>query len=221
VTRTAGIHKPWAKTPWDAVLAALERKEKENHMKTSIAMLAVAGLAGTAAAQSYNGAGFTIPDSDPAGASSSIVIADAGSVLDLTVTLSGLTHTWVGDLIITLSNGSSTIDLINRTGFPGSIAGFSWNLNGDYTFDDAASATFEGFAGTTSSILPSGSYAPEGALSSFNGGSIAGTWTLSISDNAGADTGALQGWTLTNVPAPSAVALLGLGGVVAGRRRRA
>jgi hypothetical protein len=222
VTRTAGIHKPWEKTPWDAVLAALEKKEKENHMKTSIAMLAIAGLAGTAAAQSYNGAGFTIPDNASAGASSSIVIADAGSVLDLTVTLSGLTHTWVGDLIITLSNGSSTIDLINQPGGSGGIGfGFSWNLGGDYTFDDAASATFEGFTGPSSAILPSGSYAPEGALSSFNGGSIAGTWTLSISDNAGGDTGAFQGWTLTNVPAPSAVALLGLGGVVAGRRRRA
>lgn len=195
-------------------------------MKTSIAMLAIAGLAGTAAAQSYNGAGFAIPDNSAAGpgsASSSIVITDAGSVQDLTVTLTGMNHTWVGDLIITLSNGSSSIDLINRTGNgPTSTFGFSWNLDGDYTFDDAAGQSFEGFGNPgTGVILSSGSYAPEGALSSFNGGSLAGTWTLSISDNATGDTGGLSGWTLTNVPAPSAVALLGLGGLVAGRRRRA
>lgn len=190
-------------------------------MKTSIAMLAIAGLAGTAAAQSFSGAGFAIPDNSPAGASSSIVTT-GGTVQGLTVTLSGMSHTWVGDLIITLSNGSSTIDLVNRPNFPATGFGFSWNLNGDYTFDDAAGQTFEGFGNPGSLVdLPSGSYAPEGALSSFNGGSFAGTWTLSISDNAAGDTGSFTGWTITNVPAPSAVALLGLGGVVAGRRRRA
>lgn len=193
-------------------------------MKTSIAMFAIAGLAGTAAAQSFSGSGFAIPDSSFAGpgSASSSIVTTGGTVQGLTVTLSGLNHTWAGDLIISLSNGSSSIDLINRPGFPALSFGYSWDLDGTYTFDDAAGQSFEGFGNPGSgSILPSGSYAPEGALSSFNGGSFAGTWTLSISDNAGGDTGSFNGWTITNVPAPSAVALLGLGGVVAGRRRRA
>lgn len=191
-------------------------------MKNTIALITLAGLAGTAAAQSYNGAGFVIPDNNPAGATSQIVIGDAGTVQDLTVTLTGLSHTWVGDLIITLSNGSSTIDLANRTGSTGSsTVGFSWNLGGDYTFDDAAATSWEDFGNPGSgNVLPSGSYTPEGSLASFNGGSLAGTWTLFISDNAGLDTGSFGGWTLTNVPAPGALALLGLGGLAAGRRRR-
>lgn len=189
-----------------------------------VALITIAALAGTAAAQSYNGSGFAIPDNNPAGASSSIVVTDAGNLIDLNVTLNNMAHTWVGDLIIRLSNGSTTVTLIDRPGVPQiSTVGFSWNLLGNYTFDDAAGTTFEsiGNAVGTAFNLPSGSYAPEQALAAFNGQSLAGTWTLSISDNAGLDTGSLGSWTLTAVvPAPSAMALLGLGGLVAGRRRR-
>lgn len=187
----------------------------------NVALLTVAALAGTAAAQTFNGAGFTIPDNNPAGNSSSIVIGSGGNVLDLTVTMLGATHTWVGDLTISLSNGSSTVNLAARPGFTGTGFGFSWNLAGDYTFADGAAQTWQSIGvQTTAFNLPSGTYAPAEALSTFNGGSLVGTWTLRIVDSAGGDTGGIQGWTLTNVPAPSALALLGLGGVVAGRRRR-
>jgi subtilisin-like proprotein convertase family protein len=190
----------------------------------NIALLTIAALAGTAAAQSYNGSGFSIPDNNPAGASSSIVVADSGNLVDLNVTLNTMAHTWVGDLIIRLSNGSTTVDLINRPGVPelGTV-GYSWNLLGNYTFDDAAGTTFESIGNGVGSAfnLASGSYAPEQALAAFNGQSLAGTWTLSISDNAGLDLGSLGSWTLTaTVPAPTSLALLGLGGLVAGRRRR-
>lgn len=192
-------------------------------MKIAIAL--IAGLAAAASAADYNGAGFVIPDNLPgAPGSSSIVIADAGSIVDLNVTLNNANHTWVGDLIITLSNGSTTIDLINRPGVPelGTV-GYSWNLAGTYTFDDSAATTFESIGNGVGSAfnLASGSYAPENALSAFNGQNLAGTWTLSISDSASLDTGSIGGWTLSaTVPAPSAMALLGLGGLVATRRRR-
>lgn len=193
-------------------------------MKTKIALITLAALAGSAAAQSFNGAGFAIPDNNPAGASSSIVITDSGNIVNLTVTLNNAAHTWVGDLIIRLSNGSTTIDLINRPGVPEvSTVGFSWNLLGDYTFDDAAATSFESIGNGVGSAfnLPSGSYSPEQALAAFNGASLAGTWTLSISDNAGLDTGSIGSWTLTAVvPAPASLAMLGLGGLAAARRRR-
>lgn len=195
-------------------------------MKTAFAIVALAGLTATASAQSYSGAGGAIPDNGGATGNaftSSIVITDSGSVQDLTVTLNGAAHTWVGDLIVSLSNGSTTIDLINRPGVPelGTVC-YSWNLLGDYTWADSGASSFEDVGNGVGSAfnLASGVYSPENALAAFNGGSLAGTWTLSISDNAGADTGSIAGWTLTNVPAPSALALLGLGGVVAGRRRR-
>ena len=41
-----------------------------------------------------------------------------------------------------------------------------------------------------------------------------------IAAAGGGDTGAIAGWELRIVPAPSALALLGLGGVIAGRRNR-
>lgn len=193
-------------------------------MKTAIAL--VAGLTAAASAADYNGAGFVIPDNSPAGASSSIVIGDAGNLVDLNITLNDITHTWVGDLIITLSNGSTSVDLVNRPGVPDQgTVGWAYNLNGDYTFDDAAGTTnwdnVNGGVQDSAFTIGSGSYIPFSALSAFNGASLAGTWTLSISDNAGLDTGALGGWTLSaTVPTPSSMALLGLGGLVATRRRR-
>jgi len=196
-------------------------------MKTAIAIIALAGLTGAASAQTdYFGAGGSFPDNGgPSNQfSSSIVIADAGNVADINVTLNGAAHTWVGDLIVTLSNGSTSVELINRPGEPDdSTVGWSWNLNGDYTWDDDGASSFEDVGNLNDSLfdLPSGTYSPENALSAFNGDALAGTWTLTISDNALFDTGGIQGWTLTaTVPAPTSMALLGLGGLVAGRRRR-
>lgn len=53
-------------------------------------------------------------------------------------------------------------------------------------------------------------------------GGDAGVWTLRIYDWASGDTGSLGGWSIdvTHVPAPGALALLGLAGLVSGRRRR-
>ena len=54
------------------------------------------------------------------------------------------------------------------------------------------------------------------------GKDITGDWKLIIVDAAGGDIGALVEWSLdfSVVPAPGAMALLGLAGVVGGRRRR-
>lgn len=193
-------------------------------MNTKFALLVAAGLAGTAAANTYNGAGFTIPDNLPSGASSSIVVGDSFGITGLTVTLNDAAHTWVGDLIATLTHTDSntSVTLFNRPGTgPSSTFGFSWNLLGNYTFDDGAAQSFLDIgAQATGFNLPSGSYLAAGSLGSFNGLDAAGTWTLSISDNAAGDLGGIGSWTLNIVPAPSAMALLGMGGLMAARRRR-
>ena len=123
---------------------------------------------------------------------------------------------------VDLAHGATTVVLVDRPGVPASTFGYSWDLGGDYTFDDsAANGTWDSIGTGGVSPLASGSYQSENPLAAFNGQELSGAWTLSISDNAAADTGSLQGWTLTaTVPTPSSMALLGLGGLVAGRRRR-
>lgn len=195
-------------------------------MKIALSLIVAAGFAGSAAANNYFGSGFTIPDSSASGpgvGSSNIVVGDSFSITGLTVTLNGATHTWVGDLIATLThvNSGTSVQLFNRPGFTGTGFGWSWNLAGDYTFNNTAAQGFADIgAQTTAFNLPSGTYRSLNSLAAFNGQNSSGTWTLSISDNAGGDTGGIQGWSLNIVPSPSGMALLGLGGLAAARRRR-
>jgi subtilisin-like proprotein convertase family protein len=64
-------------------------------------------------------------------------------------------------------------------------------------------------------------------LSTFNGQNASGTWTLFISDLAGADSGTLNGWSLqftgtdAAVPEPATVGFAALGIVAILARIRA
>lgn len=193
--------------------------------RTAARTITLAALSGQVAAQTdYSGAGGSIPDAGGPSfpLASTIIINDTGSVADINVTLNGAAHTFVADLIVTLSHAGTSVVLINSPGFPENGNGYSWNLLGDYTWDDSATTSFEDIGVQASTFtLPSGSYAPENALAAFNGLGLSGAWTLTISDNAGLDAGSIQGWTLTaTVPAPVSPAIFGLGGLVATRRRR-
>lgn len=210
-----------------------------------IASAASLALATVASATVYTGDGFTIPDNNPAGASSDIVIGDEFFVGDITVTLFGLNHTWAGDLIATVTHVESGFSqtLFSRIGATtvGGV-GDSSNFGGDYSFNDANNDAMLPFGGdlwtaaaggTTAFVIPGGDYFASGALSAaqvslldvFGGLNAQGTWRLTISDNAGADLGSLGGWGLdfvkNPIPAPGALALLGLAGLAGGRRRRA
>lgn len=185
------------------------------------------------------GVGFAIPDADPAGSSSSIVVnlAPAEIITGVNVSLNGLAHTWVGDLSATLTGPGGSIDLMFRPGQIGG-AGFgdSADLDGDYTFADGG-ADFLAATGTTpgGSVVPVGTYAPttaNGAPTSFagvfGGSTTNGIWTMAISDNAAGDLGSIDSWTLniTSVPEPSSFLAVGLvaiscAGVKCWRRKRA
>jgi hypothetical protein len=53
------------------------------------------------------------------------------------------------------------------------------------------------------------------------GTSVNGNWSLFVVDDASADTGSIAGgWQIEVIPSPGAMAMLGLGGLVAARRRR-
>mgnify|MGYP003668086501 CR=1 FL=1 len=153
---------------------------------------------------------------------SDMVINDTGMIDGLTIELD-IEHTWIGDLIIQLTgpDGFTTITLMDRPGAPSSTFGNSGDLvfGVPLIFDDAAATAAEAANG-------GGTYAPDGLLSTFIGSDLAGTWSLSISDNADADQGNLRSWSLnvdvTSVPEPEILALFGFGliGMGALRRRR-
>jgi subtilisin-like proprotein convertase family protein len=113
------------------------------------------------------------------------------------------THSWVGDLEVTLSRGATTFTLFRNIGGPGD--GDSSNLNGLYTFSDAGATTILQAAqavGDTVAI-PAGTYRTVDSFGQatridpvFAGTSAAGAWTLRIKDLAAGDTGLFNGWSL-------------------------
>ena len=151
-----------------------------------------------------SGSGFSIPDNDPNGVASSIVVSQNETVTDVEVTLSGLSHTWIGDVSATITNGSVTSTLFARVGDLGGTSGDSSAFNGDYTFsDDGVDLwTTAASAGFGETVAP-GDYKASGISNSsvvlatdFTGQSSAGTWTLLMSDVASGDTGSLGSWSI-------------------------
>lgn len=195
-------------------------------MKKIAALLVLAGAA-TANADVFGpGAGFAIPDNNAAGAGSTIVVSGMGLVTDVNLTITfgtGSTlgnreHTWIQDLIITLTGPGGSVLIYNREAMSPSAS--SSDMNGAYTFDDGAATVFTAAPAASGNIV-SGTYRPVNALSVFNGSNPNGNWTLNIADRAGADVGDVVSWSLEIVPTPGAAALLGLGGLASMRRRRA
>ncbi|MEW5684436.1 MAG: PEPxxWA-CTERM sorting domain-containing protein [Pseudomonadota bacterium] len=188
------------------------------HLSATAAAIATLAFAGSAGAATYVGAGGPLPDLVVF--NSGIVVSDTFQVSDVNVTLEGLQHTFWADLDIYLINGDISIALVNE-------AGGSSDPNGDFTFDDQAALDL------TSLNTTGGVFRPLEALSAFNGRSAAGTWTLRIVDDAGADAGQLGAWKLTlsgapspgGVPEPSTWAMMiagfGLAGAAMRRRRTA
>jgi subtilisin-like proprotein convertase family protein len=95
-------------------------------------------------------------------------------------------HTYMGDLDMNvLSPEGTQVQIMERD--CGSLN--DWDIN----FDD------DGVGPAPAWPCPptdAGTYQPSEPLAAFNEEDANGTWTLIINDNAGADGGALQGWTL-------------------------
>ncbi len=131
-----------------------------------------------------------IPDGNPTGASSVLTIAgDPVSITDLNVRIGSITHTFDGDLVISLTGpDSTTVTLSNRRGSSGD------NFTNTVFDDEAATAISTGAAPFN------GSFRPEAPLSAFDGKSANGTWTLKVVDVASDDTGTINAWGLTHSP---------------------
>ncbi|MEA2217543.1 MAG: large repetitive protein [Solirubrobacteraceae bacterium] len=127
-----------------------------------------------------------IPDNNATGVSSSLPISGvAGRLTDLDVRLN-VTHTYDGDLSVTLrAPDATTINLVQNRGSSGA------NFVDTDLDDEAAMAISAGSAPFT------GAFRPEQPLSTFDGKSANGTWTLTVVDNAGSDVGTLSSWRLS------------------------
>lgn len=110
--------------------------------------------------------GIAIPDADPAGITREIVVAAGGTLRDFEVALD-VTHSYIGDLRITLAApGGQTVLLHDRLG------------------------------GDTQNIIRSFASATMPALQSLRGVAAAGRWSLRVIDVAAIDVGKLNRWQL-------------------------
>ncbi|MFO0873731.1 MAG: proprotein convertase P-domain-containing protein [Phycisphaerales bacterium] len=165
----------------------------------------------------FSGPGGPIPDaaslSGPPGVvTSDVVVPDAISVQAIQVTVDDLVHTWCGDITITLTHldTGATLALVTRIGLPlnppPNTFGDSSNYGGVYRFADPFTLNIwtAAAAGGTSYVIPPDDYFataagtgfPISMLGVFGGTNAAGTWRLTITDDAAGDIGSFAGWTL-------------------------
>lgn len=128
---------------------------------------------------------------DPGSTTSTLNIADSGTITDVNVRLR-INHTFDEDLIIALYGPDGTqVSLSNLRGASGDHYGTGTCSDSPTIFDDAAATWI--FAGTAPFA---GSFRPEGLLSAFNGKSPTGDWSLVVGDISLGTTGTLICWQL-------------------------
>ncbi|MCK4658298.1 MAG: PEP-CTERM sorting domain-containing protein [Phycisphaerae bacterium] len=150
-------------------------------------------------------------------------------VVDVTVTLFDLSHTFPADLDILLvaPTGDSVllmsdmgggddivdVDLTFADGYPEVPSPI---VSGTYCPTDVDSYPSDDFPGSA----PIGPWGSE--MEVFNvlpGSALNGIWSLYVFDDMGIDTGSIAGGWSIAIPEPSALALLALGGLAMVRRR--
>lgn len=144
-----------------------------------------------------------------------ITFAEGGTIQDLNVFISA-THSFVGDLVFTLTHkvgAETSVTLVRRPGFsqPGVDACDGDNIN--LMLDDEAappllvqtSCITHGQNNPPVSAYTSTHYIPASPLSEFEGESISGQWLLSVTDNYSVDVGVLNQWCLTASTPPDLV----------------
>lgn len=137
-----------------------------------------------------NSTSVAIPDGagvDSAGtpATSIINITDNLTINDVNVTID-LSHTWIGDLVISLIAPDTTeIILFDR----GCNSSRYQNINA--TYDDAAAGVLD-----CANSAVSATVIPTNLLSGFNGKNSIGDWTLKVVDWYTGDTGTINSWSI-------------------------
>ncbi len=212
------------------------------NLKSTVAAAVVCAFAGAALAAPVTASNTTAqPIADNSSITSIINIATGGALFPGSLSFSiGVDHSFIGDLIYTITHGGTSVVLMNRPGTASITDGDSSNLTSTraLNFVNFAPNTAESigescgpndFVGITSTCLNT-TFQSHQSLSAFDGTVASGDWFLTISDNENGDVGQLASWSLTYdtgavsaVPEPEAYAMLlaglGLIGGIARRRR--
>lgn len=167
----------------------------------------------------YSGSPVSIPDGDSNGTTADVSTSGLPSTLGTNVFLESvcldIDHTWVGDLIVTITSPNGTsVTLIDQPGVPASTFGCSGD-NVDACFLPGTGADVENVCSNAPAL--GGNFTAMTDLGALNDGSDPnGAWTIFVSDNQGFDTGVLNGFDLTfstpgSVPPPTLIAGLAPG----------
>ncbi|GHF66245.1 subtilisin-like proprotein convertase family protein [Amycolatopsis bartoniae] len=149
----------------------------------------------------YTGAPVAIPDNSPLGASVSIPVSGVGQAskvslsidgttcgTDATSAAVGLNHSYVGDLVGTLTSPTGAqATVFQRNGANGH------NLC-QVVFADSAATAFSTVTGTSAPFT--GTWRPVTPFGALSGTPADGTWTFAVADVAPSDTGSLRAVSL-------------------------
>jgi hypothetical protein len=123
----------------DAAMSDEDGDGKANCADTQCAMHPACGSNGGTAHTYTSTPNASIPDNSPTGASSTINVSDSGDIVDVKVT-TDITHTYRGDLKVTLTKGTTSKVIFNQAGGSAddlkqtfTVAGFTGSLTGEWT----------------------------------------------------------------------------------------
>ena len=151
-----------------------------------------------ASSRSYTSELVTRAITDTAATVITIDVPDSGTIASIkSVDLLALTHTWAGDVTITLEHAGVTVTLLDRPGVPESTFGDSSDFDGsDYTWIEGGTVYDAFIADPVPSDMPYGPIPPS-AFADFVGLDKLGPWTLTITDSAAGDDGSIDGFRLS------------------------
>ena len=163
-----------------------------------------------------------IPDNNANGFQNTLTINNlpSGSIVtDINVTLN-ISGGYNGDLYGYLVHDSGFVVLLNHVGSSGSNPDGYADQGFHITLDDSAGTSVHDYQTVTytldaSSALTGTWRADGGSLSSFNGLSANGGWTLFFADTSAGEQSTLQSWSIevTSVPEPTTCAAIIFGGL--------
>jgi subtilisin-like proprotein convertase family protein len=154
---------------------------------------------------------IAIPDNNPAGVNDVLALPAGQSLANLRLKLQ-VNHSYVGDLVATLTRNTTTVTAIDRPGSPATTNGCTSD-NIDVTLDDTAATPVEGVCSATPPAI-AGVLRPNNPISApFAGADPVGNWTLNVSDRVNADVGTIVRWCLESL---TSVPTYGVGGSVDG-----